>query len=294
MSSPVPAPTGPDPLSPLSAWRAEWDKDAYREINPDFHELKYRSRKRQAVITQDWSGAAVCRDDKKKSIVAVEATWRVPTSSPPKDFIEGVWYTASSWIGIDGDGEKGDMSVDILQAGVDSDVMSYGGTLAWWTGVWWQWVPGNTIYVTNFPVSPGDTIHCVIARAKDSQTNAAISLHNKTNGIAASFPVQAPAGTVLVGNCAEWIVEKVELVTQTRALANHGAIYFDGAIAHTDDGNTLTPQPSNQAKFTKTYAIKGQDKKCVSTGYIRGDKLVCCAYEGPVAPSRVQPNFVNP
>jgi hypothetical protein len=49
----------------------------------------------------------------------------------------------------------------------------------------------------------------------------------------------APAGTTLLGNCAEWIVEAPTVHHRQSLLADYGAVYFDNCTAATTRKTTL-------------------------------------------------------
>lgn len=263
----------PPESDPLGRWPDSWG-DGYQVITPDFRVNKpVRKRSSKNV---NLSGYFVFRETQETTINSVEATWTVPNCYPPKEPLEGNWYTTSSWIGIDGDGRSGDKSKDILQVGVDSDVMQFGGTITRWVSAWYQWVPAPTVWIPNFHVSQGDTLNGIIAMKKGSKTTATIYLHNRTSGKAASFHVTAHKGTKLRGNCAEWIVEKVELDGDPPSLASYGAVCFDEAKAFTDDGREIELEP-----LGKFYEMTSDDKEVISRAHFRGQKLVRCVYEGP-------------
>jgi hypothetical protein len=100
-----------------------------RIIAPEF---KPRERKRSGLprLNRDhdvessniWSGGVVYNPSGDK-IWDVNGNWNIPTPALPAGAKDGIWYTASSWIGIDGDGSSG----DVLQAGCDADIMISNG-----------------------------------------------------------------------------------------------------------------------------------------------------------------------
>jgi hypothetical protein len=63
--------------------------------------------------------------------------------------------------------------MDVLQAGCDSDVMSSGGQLQRQLKPWWEWLPGDTVWITNLPVAQGDTLNCTICCAATAPRGAA-------------------------------------------------------------------------------------------------------------------------
>ena len=175
----------------------------------------------------NWSGAASFAA-KGDSATYVIGQWTVPDVVAPG---LGSFYCAS-WVGIDGDG-----SPDVLQAGTECDVVSFGFFTAKQTYVWWEWYPENEVQIANFPVTSGDVMYCAICVHSD--TEAGFYLTNLTTGASTSFTKTAPAGTHLVGNCAEWIVEAPTVNGGQSALARYGDVYFDECIGGTKNNHLL-------------------------------------------------------
>jgi hypothetical protein len=158
----------------------------------------------------------------------------MPNSSPPPGAVDGVWYSASTWIGIDGD----DGSGDVFQAGCDADVMISGGVIQRQFNPWWEWYPAGSYWISSIPVSAGDEVTCLVcAHASDDSGFAFLS--NMTNGVGSFFSATAPTGVVLQGNCAEWIVEALEIDTSTPELAEYTTVEFTECNAGTFGGVTV-------------------------------------------------------
>jgi hypothetical protein len=175
----------------------------------------------------NWSGA-VSFAAKGDSATYVIGQWTVPDVVAPG---LGSYYCAS-WVGIDGDG-----SGDVLQAGTECDIVSFGFFAAKQTYVWWEWYPNYEVQIANFPVTSGDVMFCAICVHSD--TEAGFYLTNVTTGASTSFTKTAPSGTHLVGNCAEWIVEAPTVNGGQSALARYGDVYFDECIAGTKHDHLL-------------------------------------------------------
>jgi peptidase A4-like protein len=260
----------------LKRWQTAYDRKL-RFIRPVFRRIDWKRRripgkaglKKAHGVEQSniWSGAVVHVRDKTVRWVASE--WTVPNAYPPPDGgAPLVWYSASTWIGIDGDG-----SPDVLQAGCDSDVMSFFGFTWRQLMPWWEWFPEDTHWISNFPVSQGDTMSCVICVDPGSTTAAEIYMLNSTNGAHTSFAVTASNGTSLVGNCAEWIVEALEIDTSVPELASYGSVYFDGCVAGASDQTLL------QAGDGNTINMIDANGKVISRAEIEDPQLVRCFYE---------------
>lgn len=224
------------------------------------------------LSSSNWSGTvAVARDG--DAVFTVFSEWTVPHVAPPHG--QGSSECAT-WVGIDGgravlssiEGTRvaaravlgdpegpppvgsfppNEVSTDILQAGTTQQVIVMSLETPWGTRTftfentwaWWEWVPGPPVGITNLPVSPGDVMFCEIRAL--SATEARIFLLNETSGLATSFVHSAPDGTQLVGDCAEWILEKrnIDVAGFPLELANYGRVYFDNCSAFTRRLQTL-------------------------------------------------------
>jgi Peptidase A4 family len=254
-----------------------WERILSRPIHPiqpvframDYkrHHLRGESGPTHGVESSNvWSGAVVYAPA-GTTMKWVEGTWTVPDAFPPRGFADGVWYSASTWVGIDGDG-----SGDVIQAGCDSDVLSSGGNLQRQLNPWWEWYPGGSFWISNLPIRQGDTVNCLICVT--SATEASIFLYNVTSGVAASFVATPPAGTSAVGNSAEWVVEALAIDTAGPELARYGDVYFDECNASTSANVLRRPDQGNTINMTdSTGAV-------ISRGTIETPTLVQVRYTG--------------
>jgi hypothetical protein len=261
---------------------ARWERvlsRPIRAIQPTFRHVDYKRRRLPNKVsravhgtetTDIWSGAVV-HAPAGDSFQWVEGTWTVPDAFPPGGAQDGVWYSASTWVGIDGI----DGSGDVLQAGCDSDVMTQSGTIQRQLNPWWEWFPAGSYWISNLPIVQGDTVNCLICVTAGSTTSAAIFLYNVTSGIGASFQATAPSGTSLVGNSAEWVVERLEIDTNTPELARYGDVYFDEANAGTVGGATLQGGSGNVIEMVDS------NNNVISTGALETGTLVQVKYTGP-------------
>ncbi len=94
---------------------------------------------------------------------------------------------------------------------------------------WWEWFPAGEVAITNLPVSAGDIMYCLIC--VNSTTTATVYLTNQSSGVSTSFSITAPRGTTLVGNSAEWIVERPTVNGSVANLTDTKAVYFDEGMA---------------------------------------------------------------
>ncbi len=72
-------------------------------------------------------------------------------------------------------------------------------------------------------------MYCLIC--VNSTTTATVYLTNQSSGVTTSFSISAPRGTALVGNSAEWIVERPTVGGSVANLTDTKAVYFDESIA---------------------------------------------------------------
>lgn len=125
------------------------------------HNLRHAKRTTgNSFTSRNWAGASI-----EGTWTSVTGHWVIPTVSQPGEpqGSEGGW-NSSSWVGIDG--TYG--SDDILQAGVEQRVNASGNTSY---VAWCEWFaphyPNSPSYIfqtniSNFAVSPGDTVYCSV------------------------------------------------------------------------------------------------------------------------------------
>src|SRR5581483_11114542 len=176
-----------------------------------------------AHINFNWSGAVVGPPD-KTTFESVTGHWVIPEVRTGSH--EGQ-RSASFWVGIDGFNGNAPFMV---QAGVDCSV-SDGNRSCF---AWWEWIPEAAVAITNLPVRAGEEMLVILTVL--SNVSVHVFMQNVSTEQTASFQVSAPAGAALVGNAAEWIVERPALglngtLTQ---LADYGEMKFlrCEALAH--------------------------------------------------------------
>jgi hypothetical protein len=187
-----------------------------------------------------------------------------PANGPKGDtvsFVSGQWTVphivapgsgdciCACWLGIDGGNED---SNDILQAGTTQMLVNRFGFLpAYVSFAWFEWYPAPPVTILNFPVSPGDTMYCVICA--NSPTEAVIRLVNVTSGVATAFTKTAPDKTQLVGDTVEWVVEAP--IDSNMDLGKYGDVYFDSCIAGTKSGQLLL---AGTGALVPMYDVNGE------------------------------------
>ena len=137
---------------------------------------------------------------------------------------------ASFWVGMGGANGTGlgnqnniaQMGVDILAPCGDSNGSAY---------AWVEWFPAGSQQLFN--VSAGDDIYVSVNAT--SPTTATVYLHDLTGQTVASQQITAPSGVQLVGNEAEYIVERPAVGCNTcyTPLANYIWSFWDFARSKT-------------------------------------------------------------
>lgn len=208
----------------------EWDKlkNKIHYIEPQLRVVKRevtspsRRRPRPEGVTnpsENWCGAVVLPGS-GEIFQSVIGSWIVPAVTAPA---QGGLFGCSIWVGIDGALTS---STDLFQAGVQLEV----GTTYW--QAFWEWVPGAPMQITNFPVSAGDNMLLMICTTGAGSKTGGLFWVNATTGGMVNVAysriggLDAPGGTELVGNCAEWIVEAPQFAGEILPLANFGSVTF--------------------------------------------------------------------
>ena len=210
-----------------------------------------------AVTAYNWSGYADydnVSDPFAQSYIY--AYWIVPVArhafghgSPPG------WVYSSQWVGIDGIG-----SPDVLQAGTEADAYLLGSIQGSYYAAWIEWYPFPSFQISNFAVAPGDEMFVEVWNSSPTVGNA--YLRNMTTQQDVSLTFNAPGGTTLVGDSAEWIVERPGIDSGLAPLTNYISCPFDSCYAFgSADGGTYDTvyYPGINMDGTTAYAISMVD-----------------------------------
>jgi len=153
----------------------------------------------KGATSGNWSGYVITDPSPNKYSI-VEGEWIVPDPYPNCTNADGT-YWAALWVGIDGwsNGE-------VFQSGVDVNVTVSGGNITGRSTLpWYEWYPAYPAVISNFPVSPGDTIWGYVDAT--STTLGYAYLYNVNARAYTSVSFSPPSGTALQGTSAEWILE---------------------------------------------------------------------------------------
>jgi hypothetical protein len=180
------------------------------------------------ATSSNWSGS-VAFAPRGNTYRFVLGQWTVPEPYAPSF---GSFY-ASEWVGIDGWGSN-----DVLQAGTETQITKvpiFGDFRSVYA--WWEWFPAGEVAIGNLGVSAGDFMNCLIC--VNSTTSATIYFSNYSTNVSTTFTITAPGTTTLVGNSAEWIVERPTVNGSVVSLTDYDVVFFDASIAGYSDGKSL-------------------------------------------------------
>jgi hypothetical protein len=166
------------------------------------------------AYSYNWSGVVAYAPTNPFQISAVYGYFIVPAVEHAFGVRNGAWDYCGEWVGIDGFG-----SGDVMQAGIEADAFASASTSSSFYSFWLEWFPYPEIQIGNFPLGPGDTVFAEVWNT--SPTNAYCYLVNFSTNQAAAFNFTAPPGTRLVGNSAEWVVERPEVGGLFATLSNY-------------------------------------------------------------------------
>lgn len=182
------------------------------------------SNETQVSYSSNWAGAVLVGSGYK----TVTGTFVVPTPKEPSGGSSSTTYSASAWVGIDGD----TCQTAILQTGVDFNVK--GTSVSF--DAWYEWFPSYAYTFTGFSIAAGNTIK--VTASATSTTAGSVTVTNVSTGKTVTHSFSGQSGKLCETN-AEWIVEDFEENGSLVPLANFGTVKFTGASVTTTSGSTL-------------------------------------------------------
>jgi hypothetical protein len=186
-----------------------------------------------AATSNNWAGQALQNSATgygATSYTEVMGQWVISGAQQAVGTCGGTDYSAT-WVGIDGlNGEN-----DVLQAGTEADDTCSGGYNDPDTYSWYEWYPGSTYALANFPTPVGGSVFVVVQAT--GPTSGEASFVNLQTGLYTAVAFGAPSGTTLKGNSAEWIVERPEPSGSKSpgTLADFGEIPMESEIGYLVD-----------------------------------------------------------
>jgi len=202
--------------------------------------------------SSNWSGYAVTVPSgtftQARSMVFT--TLKVPV---PHCTSAGGPYHLSAWPGIDGAGIGQVTSPDVLQGGVEMDAtcISPGKARIDARTAWIEWFPENEIAINNFPLNFNEQIQ-VMVWWELQRSLGHVAFINLTTHKGPVFALVPPLGVHLLGNTAEWIIERPEINGQYSTLTPYSPSVFIDARANINAGAQYfipqeAPSPSSGA-----------------------------------------------
>jgi hypothetical protein len=196
-------------------------------FKPESHEVLKLNETAHEEYSSNWAGAVLIGS----GYSAVTGQFTVPTPKVPSGSSSSGTYSASAWVGIDGD----TWGNAILQTGVDFTITN--GKVSY--DAWYEWYPDYAYDFTSIPISAGDVIKVTVTAASKSSGTAVIE--NVTTGKTVSHTFSSGSTQGSLGEVnAEWIVEDFESGGSLVEFANFGTVTFTGAQA-TDNGSKVGP-----------------------------------------------------
>ncbi|MCJ1241241.1 hypothetical protein MMC14_009245 [Varicellaria rhodocarpa] len=175
--------------------------------------------------SSNWAGAVLTAPPAGQTFNAVSAQFTVPTPSVPSGGSSSGSYSASAWVGIDGD----TYGAAILQSGIDFTIS--GGRVSY--DAWYEWYPNYAIDFSGMTMSAGNVISVSVTSTSASAGN--VVLENLSTGKTVTQKLSAPSSSShLGGQNAEWIVEDYESGSSLVSLANFGTVTFTNCVAKTN------------------------------------------------------------
>jgi len=166
----------------------------------------------------------------------VTGTITVPTPKEPSGGSSRTEYSASAWVGIDGD----TCQSAILQTGVDFYVE--GSQVSY--DAWYEWFPDYAYYYDGITISAGNQIKMTVVAS--STTSGTATIENLSTGqtVSHSFTNEGSEGKLCETN-AEWIIEDFAEISSSGQeslvpFANFGTVSFTNAYA-IQNGAQVTP-----------------------------------------------------
>jgi hypothetical protein len=213
------------------------------------------------------------------SFYYVISEFNVPTVNPPSGSCDGGWDWEVSWNGIDGNQDQN----ALLQGGSSSAAYCSGTTKEWSYYAWVEWWPAYDI-IEEFPVNPGDDMY--VETWDTSATQGYVYLVDETTGVSGIYGLTPDGGAGLIGNSAEYIVERPCCRSgHYYPLANYVWDFWANSWAYDfiayDDGKTTPYYPGSTSSATLLVdMVNDEDSEVISAPTAQGKYGVFFEAEG--------------
>jgi hypothetical protein len=184
----------------------------------------------------NWTGGVLTAPPSGQTFNAVSASFVVPQPSVPSGKSSGT-YSASAWVGIDGDTYQN----AIWQSGIDVTVTKSGSSLSYSYDAWYEWYPDYAYDFSGITLTAGNTIS--VSLTTSSSTTGSVVLENVSTGETVTKTITS--SSALGGKNAEWIVEDYEENGSLVALADWGTVTFTDAVATGSGGTSEGPSTAD-------------------------------------------------
>jgi hypothetical protein len=185
-----------------------------------------------SVSFNNWSGVANLTNATSwgaNSIYLVVSEFNVPVAQEAFDYCDGIVDWEVSWNGIDGYSNG-----DVLQGGSSSQASCSGGVTSTSYCAWVEWYPSYPI-LCEYKVNPGDDM--LVETYATGPTNGYVFVYDLTLNIYADVNLVPTEPPYLVGNSAEYIVERPGCgVSCIYPLANYVEDFWAANYAYTNSG----------------------------------------------------------
>jgi len=232
-------------------WMATFGRDVSFTMAQLTTARHFASRPRQlSTVNSDnstnWSGVVVHNQASDLINLGIAAAWIVPAITRVGDGTQSIGL----WIGLDGYSLN---TSGLLQAGIAGSFDEAGEPFFF---AWSEWLsaahpvqPSQTI--ANFSVQVGDMIEAQIWVT--SPTTATVVMQNfsrsESTGGPVIVPLIAPSGVRVVGNDAEWIVERGDVDQALSTLPSYSPVDFTKAAAWSQSEHNASMAPSSFKAF---------------------------------------------
>jgi Peptidase A4 family len=235
-----------------------------------------------AAETYNWSGFVntnnLTKYNANNSFYMVFSQFNVPTVSQAVNNCDGGWDMEVSWNGIDGDRDQG----ALLQGGSLSGAFCSGSVQLNEYYAWVEWWPAYPI-LTEFAVNPGDDMY--VETWATSPTQGYVFISDMTLSLHASYSLTPNGGPGLIGNTAEYIVERPCCNgSNPKPLANYVLDFWANSYAYTFAGHAkgVTPYyPGSTASSNELVSmIDDHDTFVISAPTAQGKYGILFEAEG--------------
>ncbi|MGD0414031.1 MAG: G1 family glutamic endopeptidase [Terriglobales bacterium] len=222
----------------------------------------------------NWSGYintnTLTKYNTKTSFYVIWSEFNVPVVNQSPDTCDGGWDLQVSWNGIDGN-QDGNA---LLQGGSLSGAYcsDEGSSTSYYA--WVEWFPAYDI-IFEFYVNPGDDMY--VETWDTSATQGYVYLVDETLGIAGVFGLTPNGGPGLIGNSAEYIVERPCCrAGHDYPLADYVWDFWAGSYAYNfvdyDEDKKTSYYPGSQSSSNiRAFMVNDQDSETISSPTYQGD-----------------------